>query len=468
LPTPEAQVGSTVTLITREEIERKQNRTLPEILNDVPGLNVVQTGSPGGITSVFTRGTNANHTKVYIDGIDASDPSAANGAFDFSQILAADIERVEVLRGPQSGLYGSDAIGGVVVITTRTGAGPPQFRGTIEGGSFNTFNQTAGVGGSLARLSYNFDVAHYHVGAVDVTPRDLLVPGRPLNPDYYDNKTLGTKLGLALTDNFDVGGTFRYIDTTLKTTSDDFIGPEALPSYTNNHELFTRAFAHLVSFDADLDQTLGLAYTHYHRNFFDPNPATLAFGNDPSTFNGGRVKVDWRGVVKLMPGQMLVLGAEHQMDRLSNTSPLEAHVVNNAGYMELQSSFGERLFNAASIRFDANGQFGTHPTFRIAPAYLIPETGSKLKGSVGTGFKAPTLDQLYNSFPAFGFFANPSLKPETSLGYDFGFEQSAWNRQVEFGATYFHNDISNLIQINDTFTTFENIGRARPKASKLF
>ena len=92
--------------------------------------------------------------------------------------------------------------------------------------------------------------------------------------------------------------------------------------------------------------------------------------------------------------------------------------------------------------------FGGYPTFRVAPAYLIPETGTKLKGSVGSGFKAPTLDELYDSYPAFGFFANPNLRPETSLGYDFGFEQSLWNKQVEFGSTYFHNDIKNLIEIN--------------------
>src|SRR5580698_17652 len=119
LPTPENEVGRSVTVITSQDIEQKQERTLPEVLNDVPGLNVVQTGSPGGQTSVFIRGTNANHTKVLVDGIDVSDPSSPNDAFAFSQILASDIARVEVLRGPASGLYGSDAIGGVIAITTK-------------------------------------------------------------------------------------------------------------------------------------------------------------------------------------------------------------------------------------------------------------------------------------------------------------------------------------------------------------
>jgi len=468
VPTPQSQLGSSVTVIDAEQIQQKQNRTLPDILNDVPGLNVVQTGSPGGTTAVFIRGTNANHTKIYIDGIDVGDPSASNGAFDFSQILASDIDRIEVLRGPQSGLYGSDAIGGVISITTRAGSGPPHVHTMVEGGSFTTFNQAVGASGSLGRFSYNFDVSHYHTGDTMVTPSDLVVSGRQANPDYYDNKTFATKLGLQVADNFDIGATVRYDDTSLQSTSDDFLGPEAVPSNSINHEVFTRGFAHLVLFDGLFDQTLGFAYTHYHRNFFDPNPNTLAFGNDPSSLNGGRAKLDWRGTVKLMQGEVLVLGAEHQYDNLSDSPALTAHIDNNAGFIELQSNIGDRFFNAASVRYDSNSQFGQRTTFRVAPAVLIPETGSKLKGSVGTGFKAPTLDQLYDSFPAFGFFANPNLKPETSLGWDAGFEQSLWDKQVEFGGTYFHNDISNLIQINDTFTTFINIGQATTYGAETF
>ena len=151
LPTPENEVGSSITVIPSEEIERKQERTLPDALQDVPGLNVVQTGGPGGTTSVFIRGANANQTKVFIDGIDATDP--ATGTFNFEHILTWDIDRVEIVRGPQSGLYGADAIGGVVNIITKTGTGPAQFGGSIEGGSFGTFNQNGGVRGSLGRFN---------------------------------------------------------------------------------------------------------------------------------------------------------------------------------------------------------------------------------------------------------------------------------------------------------------------------
>ena len=123
IATPAAQLGSSVTVITAADIAAKQLRTVPEVLRLVPGLNVVQSGGPGGVTSVFMRGTNSNQTKVLIDGIDVSDPSNAGATFDFGQLLAADIERIEVLRGPQSGLYGSDAIGGVISITTRSVTG---------------------------------------------------------------------------------------------------------------------------------------------------------------------------------------------------------------------------------------------------------------------------------------------------------------------------------------------------------
>ena len=158
-----------------------------------------------------------------------------------------------------------------------------------------------------------------------------------------------------------------------------------------------------------------------------------------------------------MPGQVLTLRAEHQRDEISTPS---AEINDNAGMIQLQSSFGERFFNAASVRYDSYDTFGSKATFRLAPALLIPETDSRLKGSVGTGFKAPTLAELFQNFPSFGFFGNPNLKPETSIGYDLGFDQAALDKRLSLGATYFHNNIDNLIVINDTSTSFENVGKA--------
>ena len=135
IETPINQIGSSVTVIDDQEIEVHQQRSLPDALQTVPGLNIVQTGGPGGKTSVFLRGSNSNQTKVLIDGIDANDPSQ-DGVFDFGQVLTADLARVEVLRGPQSSLFGSDALGGVINLVTKKGEGPPRLEGMLEGGSF--------------------------------------------------------------------------------------------------------------------------------------------------------------------------------------------------------------------------------------------------------------------------------------------------------------------------------------------
>jgi vitamin B12 transporter len=451
LPTPENEVGSSITVITEEEIQRKQERTLPDALKDVPGLNVVQTGGPGGTTSVFLRGANANQTKVFIDGIDATNP--ASGTFNFEHVLTWDIERVEVVRGPQSGLYGADAIGGVINIITKKGSGPAQFAGSLEGGSFGTLNQNVRASGSGDRFDYYVDFAHFHTADTPVTPPELVPLGRPVTGDAYDNKTLSARLGGALAENFDVGVVLRYVDTTLRFTGDDFLGPEALQSTESDQQLFTRGTAHLVSFGGAFDQTLGLAYTKFNQRDFDPNPPAPV----PSFFNGDRLKADWQGDIKLMEGQVLTLRAEHQRDEI--TTPV-AGITDNAGMVQLQSSIGERFFNAVSVRYDSYDTFGAKPTFRIAPTLLIPETDSRLKGSVGTGFKPPTLAQLFQNFPSFNFFGNPNLKPETSVGYDIGFDQTLLEKRVQFGATYFHNNIDNLITINETSTSFENIGRA--------
>jgi vitamin B12 transporter len=434
---------------------------LPEVLQDVPGLNVVQNGSPGGTASVFMRGTNANHTKVLVDGIDVSDPTSADGSFDFSQLLTSDIDRVEVLRGPQSGLYGSEALGGVINIITKTGKGPPKATASVEGGSFGTFNQTAAISGSQARFNYNASFAHYRTTNTQVTPSELVAPGVPINDDFYDNKTYATKLGANLTDNFDVGLVARYVDTDLRLTSDEpFVGPEAIRSSSNNHELFTRGTAHLTLFDGLLDQTVGYGYTNYRRRFFDPNAATLAFGNDPGYFRGDRTKLDYQGNVHVMAGQIVTFGAEHERDTINDSSPATGAYSNNAGFLQLQSSFGERFFNTTSVRYDNNSQFGGKATYRIAPAMIVPETDTTFRGSVGTGFKAPTLDQMFDSFPAFGFFANPNLVPETSFGWDAGVEQKFLDQRASAGITYFHNDIKNLIDFNPTFTTLINVGQA--------
>jgi vitamin B12 transporter len=464
LPTPEAQVASSISVVTADEIADRQLQTLPDLLKVVPGLNVVQTGGPGGQTSVFMRGTNANHTKVLVDGIDVSDPSSPGGTFDFGQFLTQDIEKVEVLRGPQSGLYGSDAIGGVINIITKSGSGPAEFNAGAEAGSFDTFNQNAGVSGSAEQFHYAANLQHYHSGATPVTPLDLLAAGEQRIDDYYDNLTGSTKLGFDVTDHFDLGLVARYTDSHLRLTGEnednypaDF--PDSSQSRNDTRQYYTRAIAHLTSPGGAFEQILGFAYSDVKSYETGPDAPE-------SDFFGERVKIDWQGNVRLAADEKLVLGAEHERDEM--TVPLSASTTIDSGYAELQSSFADALYNTLSVRYDDNDRFGGKFTYRIAPAYLIEDTGTKLKASVGTGFKAPTLSQMFQNFPEFDFFGNPNLKPETSVGYDVGFEQAVAGNVVRFGATYFHNDIKNLITDNADFTSLVNVGRAVTQGVESF
>ncbi len=456
VPTPEIQVANSVTVVTDEDISARQIRTLPDLLKDVPGLNVVREGGPGGQTSVFMRGTNSDHTKVFIDGIDVADPSSSTSSFDFGQLLTQDIQRVEILRGPQSGLYGSDAVGGVINVITKVGSGPAQFNAGIEGGSFDTFNQTAGVSGSADQFHYAANFQHFHSGSTPVTPSDYLQPGQARINDYDDNLTGSTKLGLDLTDTFDLGLVARYTDSHLRITGDNFDFfpsiPDTAQSDFNTKQYYLRTTAHLLSFGGALDQTLGAAYSNIKSYDFSPD------GPSETENFGARVKFDWQGVVALAASQKLVLGVEHQRDSIS--TPISASTSINSGYAELQSNFWGGLYDTVSARFDDNDRFGSEVTYRIAPEYLFGDSGLKIKASIGTGFKAPTLSEMFQSFPAFDFFANPNLKPETDLGWDAGFEQALLENSLRFGITYFHIAIRDLIDSSPGGTTDANIGRA--------
>jgi vitamin B12 transporter len=464
VPTPINQIPSSMTVITADQLDAEQQRTAYDALTAVPGLNIVQTGGPGGLTSVFMRGTNSNHVKVLIDGIDVTDPSNSNDSFDFAHLLTGDIAQIEVLRGPQSGLYGSDAIGGVISITTKKGDGPPKVSATIEGGSFGTLNQKLRLSGSQSAFNYSFNVQHLRSTDTPVTPLNLLAPGEQRNNDSYDNLTLSTKLGVDINQNLSVNFVGRYTDSTLFDTGIDFSVFPTIPSPTQSeqvvHEYFTRGEAVATLFDGRFKNYFGINYSDTWSLETDPGSET--------TFNAGkRLQFDWRGVADVLPGQTVVIGADHKTETLWESDPQTIAQIDSTGvYAELQSKLYDRFFLVSNVRLDDNEEFGDHVTFRVAPAFIVPWTETKLKASYGTGFKAPTLSELFVNFPSFGFFGNPNLKPEESQGYDIGFEQPLFNNRVRVGATYFNNNITNLI--DSTATSFINVGRAKTRGVESF
>lgn len=466
VPTPASEVASSVSVVTQEDIERQQLRTVPQVLQSLPGLNVVQTGGPGGQTSVFIRGTNSNHVKVLIDGIDAGNPSTPNGAFDFGQLLASDLARVEVLRGPQSGLYGSDAIGGVISITTRKGEGPAKFTGYVEGGALGTFNQAASVSGSTERLGYSFNVTHFSSTSIPVTPQSLVPPGYPTNPNSYDNWTYSTRLDLQMTDSLAVNFIARYIDTQLSFTPDTYPPPTyaGIPAAERSTSLasmfFTKGEGVWTALDGAMNTTFGVSSLNTSNPTVGPNAGSNG------TYEGDRQVYYLRSALDFAPGQTLLGGFERRTEAMTATTAstdLSANTGDTGVYAEWQARLGDRVFGAANIRYDSDDTFGDHTTYRIAPGILIPETGTTLKGSYGTGFKAPSLYQLYAPY-----YGNADLKPEESTGYDIGFEQQVFGGKVTFGATYFHNDIENLISYDPVTYQNVNISSATTKGAETF
>ena len=477
ISTPIEEVASSVTVITAEDIERKQQRSLADVLRAAPGLYLAQSGGPGSTASLFMRGSNSNHTLVLIDGIEIQDTSGATGAFRYEHLLAHDIERVEVLRGPQGTLYGSDAIGGVINIITKRGKGPAQFLASAEGGSFSTFNQYAGASGGAGRFDYAFNIGHFHNEGISVTPGRLRGAGAEEN-DGYDNLGLSTRLGARLSDDLDVSLAARFTRTVAENDSNNFVGEDP-NSEERTRQFFARLQARLNTFDGRFEHTFGVSHAAYRRRDVDGADA-LTTDTANTRNDGDKSKIDWQGDYLLTADHTLTLGLESEKDSIDSasaltdtvfgpsTSGIDQSTRNDAGFVQIASRFAERFFATAGVRRDENERFGGKTTYRVAPAYVHRETGTKLKASLGTGFKAPTLSQLFErSQTLFGnFTGNPNLKPEESRGWEAGFEQSLAGERVRFGVTYFESDITNLIEF--TFTSLANRAATEIRGAESF
>ena len=461
-PTPTAETGSSVTVLTAEDLERTQRRTAPDALAAVPGLHVVQSGGPGATASVFMRGTNSNHVKVFVDGVNISDPSSATGAVDFSKILTSDIERIEILRGPQGGLYGSDSIGGVIAITTKRGQGKPKINFTSEVGSFGTLNTSARLSGAHQAVDYSFSLSRFGANNVRATPSVFFpLTGGPVfaspgadAPNVMNNTTGSAKVGVQLSDNFRINAVARYTDANLWYP----YLPNALAtrqSFTNDRHFYGRLEGEWTMLDGRLKHVFGVS--RFNTRGWTSSPETIFGPIAPNLYVGARTKFDWRSEFAITPDHRVMAGVERQIEHfdapafdLTTQTPASGRTGNTGLFAQYTGRFANRFFLAANVRHDRHDSFGGHTSWRIAPAFHVPGVETVLKASYGTGFKAPMLSQLYSSYysPYYNFYANPALRPEESRGFDIGFEQPLFDNRLRFGATYFRNNIRNLIQIS--------------------
>jgi len=457
--TPANQVGSAVTVITREQIEATRQTTVLEVLRSTPGVQVVQQGGPGRLSSIFIRGANSAHTKVYIDGIPISNPAAPNRAFNFADLTTDNIERIEVLRGPQSAQYGSDAIGGVINITTRRGKGPPSARATFMGGHFGTHQERVGVSGGNDNFYYSVTGGYYFTDGISVvSPRFGATEA-----DSYQNITSSGRFGFKLSDQVNVDYIYRYTDGLAEI--DGFLVDQI--GRTNQ----TRQFYHRVqlqsfSFDGELEQKVGFSEVDY--DVIDNMPG---FFEEP-IFKGNGRTIDYQANLTLTEWNIFSVGFDY-LDETAFSPRLTTVTQENTGvYLQDRFNIGERFYATASVRWDDHNVAGSANTYRFTSAYNIEETGTRFHGSLATAFRAPSLSESFFIggvvFPA---TPNPDLRPEQSKGWDAGVEQSFWNGALTVDATVFDNRFEDLIVADfSMFPTITpvNVDRARTTGLELF
>ena len=466
IETPYERVGSSVTIITEDEIRRSGKSTVLELLRGVPALDIIQSGGPGGNASVFIRGNKSEHTLVLIDGIEANDPVTPGRSFDWAHLTTDNIERIEVIRGPQSTLYGSDAIGGVINIITRKGKGKPTFYLSGEAGAFHTYRSSIGASGSTDFFHYSFDLSRYRTDGI--SSADHRLPGNH-EDDAYRNTTFSGRFGFTPSEILDLDFFVRYTDS--RAELDNGGGPNMDdPNYRAwTEQLFLRGQARLELFDGLWEQVLGISYTDHDRktrNDTDPaHPSDL----ERSRYDGKIIRLDWQHNLRLHETNTLTIGLETEEEKARSTFYSESmwgpftsvfpqkSVRTNSCYVQDTISLWDRWFTTIGVRYDDHEVFGSETTYRIATTYHIPNTGTRLKGSWGTGFKAPTLFQLYSAY------GDPTLQPEKSKGCDIGVEQDLFDGVLTLGITLFRNDIRELIDFDTATWTYGNIAEAKTR-----
>lgn len=448
-PTDPATIGSATTVITGEELERRQIRNAAEALRTVPGVAVNRTGGAGGLTQIRIRGTEGNHVKVVIDGVEMN--SLDFGEFDFSTLLATDIERIEVIRGPQSGIYGANALSGVINIVTKKG-GAPRVSVTAEGGSLKTSYLAANASGGTERGYFSVSAARRETDGFNFARSGS-------EDDGSEQKALFARGGWAPTDYFriDVMGRLQENDTAIDSDSpfdgvlDDVpdrnnLREQKLARISAEIDTFSRQWSH--KFFAD----------HLSDDFFDKTRGVTTSKND-----GERNRVGYQSVFRFdsrsfVAANHTLVGLVERIDETFNNESafgsVDASRRTNAAAGEYRGVFNDSFFITGNLRFDDKDRFEDATTYRVAGAYIWRFTGTRFHASYGKGITDPTFFEQFGSSDS--FVGNPDLKPEEAIGWDVGIEQKFWSDRLRFDVTYFRSDLTNEILTTFDFGTSQS------------
>jgi vitamin B12 transporter len=443
IATPIARAGSTVSVITREDIEQAGQTSVAELLRTVPGVSFTGAGGVSSQKDVRIRGTEAQHTMVLIDGVPVSETTSTRNTFDFRTLSANVVERIEVLRGPQSALYGSDAIGGVINIITRQASTGFSGAVTVEGGSFGTHRE-------VLEASYGGD--HFGVfGSLSYSATDGFNAR-----DGNDESDGQTQVSGFLRGTLEVSEALR-VDAQLlisDTESDyDSSGSRAFGLQSRQRIDGSVRVQH-SSFDGRWRQTL-TAFAGHSDLVDDFLPSSLTVRT--TDFVGNRLGLDYTSTLDFAAFGTLLVGAgiEHQdaeLDRrTSDAADFSGEDLYWNAFAMHQFSLGQNLHLSGAIRFDDFDDAGTFVTGRGTAVYEIFATETRLRASVGTGAKAPSL------FQRFSTSGNPNLLPDESFGADVGVSQTLFDGRLTVDATAFYNEIENMLDYDSVTRVYQNI-----------
>lgn len=471
LETPAKEIASSITVITKDDLERMGKTTVLEALQEVLGVMVLQNGPLGGASSVSLRGANSEHTLVMLDGVELNDPISPSRSYDLAHLSIANIERIEILRGAQSTLYGSDALGGVINIITKKGQGKPNLYLRSIGGSFKTFLSHAEFSGSSD--TFHFSLAGSYFRTNGFSAASTSCEGN-YEEDGYRNLTLSGRVGYQVWQNLSIDLTWRTFKT--KSDIDNFGGPYGDdPNNTQRYDasILKGQIRHLF-LQNRWEQKINLSVIHYDRKYENPTDDEHPSDSDRSKFTSQQWKLDWQHNLFLDAANTLTFGLEYQEEQGqseysseslwgSSSSLFPLQKSHNTGiYIQDQIRWAGRFFATVGARLDHHSQSGTALTYRIAPAYLIGQTGIKLKASYGTGFKSPSLYQLFAPETTWGPVGNKLLEPEQCTSWEMGIEQSLFRNTFLLGLTYFSSEYKNLIDF-DYARGYINISKASSK-----
>lgn len=456
-PTAVKNTGSSVSVITREEIELKQLHSLADALKGVSGIRVAETGGRGSQTSVFARGTNSDHTLVMVDGIEINDPSSPSGAFDFGNFLLDDVDSIEIVRGAQSVLYGADAIGAVIHIRTKAGEGPLKARAKLAAGNKSTHHETVSVSGSQDRFNYSFTGGLYESDNDSAPTKKRMPSGIKRDDDGYQNKTISGRLGWQ-GENIQASFFGRHIESEIDI--DGFLS-EDLDAYNSSRQTYLGAEIKGQFFDGIWQPTLTLTHTEVERK--NRNERQDPLGDiDRSNYDGEKQKLSLQNDFRLVENHLITIGYEFEEEDIeadgfstfgstfgdfTQLQRTDKKRNNRAFFLQDQISVTDKLSATLGVRHDNTDDFDSETTYRVASRYeLTPST--QIRAAYSEGFRAPSLYEMYGFTPnssSLAYTGNPDLDPETSENWELGLDQSWLNGKVQTSATLFKNDIDDLI-----------------------